>query len=237
MHEKIITAIQHILTPRKPLIAIKVWEEIPEGVPAYEDKAFPGTCAHIGEVIETGKTFYIRPKNVYCTGGVLATGILKPPSEEQSRKMIEMHLEMTKDCLDVDTAMRKQKEMLREIPYPKNKNKAAQIGLLRDMEEPDIVILFCTPKAADVISRAYAYRAGEPIKGFGATGGCTVAIQYPFVFKKPAFTYTDVAWRKFVRMSDDELTVSFPYESLVTTVGDLPMVAEHYEHYAEGMEL
>ena len=105
------------------------------------------------------------------------------------------------------------------------------------MEEPDIVILFCTPKAADVISRAYAYRAGEPIKGFGATGGCTVAIQYPFVFKKPAFTYTDVAWRKFVRMSDDELTVSFPYESLVTTVGDLPMVAEHYEHYAEGMEL
>ena len=89
MHEKIITAIQQILNPRKPLIAIKVWEEIPEGVPAYEDKAFPGNCAHIGEVIETGKTFYIRPKNVYCTGGVLATGILTKEEKLRLKEVIE----------------------------------------------------------------------------------------------------------------------------------------------------
>lgn len=49
------------------------------------------------------------------------------------------------------------------------------------------------PKAADVLSRAYSYRAGEPITGFGSTGGCNVVIQYPYVFSKPVFTYSDMA--------------------------------------------
>jgi len=237
MHEKIISTIQETLQPKKPLVAIKVWKEIPEHIPEYEDKAFPGTCTQVGEVIETGKTFYIQTKNVYCTGGVLATGVMKPLSEKQSRKVVEMHLSMTKDYADVDTAMKNRREIEKDIPVPKDRNKAAQIGLLKDIEKPDIVLLFCNPKAADVISRAYAYRAGESIKGFGSTGGCNVTIQYPFVFKKPVFTYSDVAWRKFTKMEDDELTLSFPYDCLAATVEDLPLVADHYEHYAEGMDV
>jgi len=237
MHGKIITAIQELLKVKKPLIAVKALKDIPEDIPAYEDKAFPGTCTQIGEVIATGKTFYIQTKNVYCTGGVLATGVLKPLSEKAQRNVVEMHLEMTKDYADIDTAMKIRKELLKDVPMPKERNKAAQIGLLQDIEDPDVVLLFCNSKQADILSRAYTYRAGEPIKGFGSIGGCNVTIQYPFTVKKPVFTYSDVAWRKFTKMSDDELTMSFPLDCLAQAVEDLPLVADHYEHYAEGMDV
>jgi uncharacterized protein (DUF169 family) len=237
MHEKIISPIQELLKLDKPLVAVKAWEDIPKDIPAYEDKAFPGTCTQIGEVIETGKTFYIQTNNVYCTGGVLATGVLKPLSEKAQRNVVELHLSMTKDYADIDTAMKIRKEVLKDIPVPKKRNKAAQIGLLKDIKDPDIVLLFCNSRQADILSRAYTYRAGEPIKGFGSIGGCNVTIQYPFTVNKPTFTYSDVAWRKFTKMSDDELTMSFPYDCLVQAVEDLPLVAEHYEHYAEGMDV
>ena len=68
MHEKIITPIRELLKIQKPLVAIKAWKDIPENIPEYEDKAFPGTCTQVAEVIATGKTFYIQTKNVYCTG-------------------------------------------------------------------------------------------------------------------------------------------------------------------------
>ncbi len=73
MHEKTFSIIQEILKPGKPLVAIKAWKEFPEDIPAYEDKAFPGTCTQVSEVMETGKTFYIQTKNVYCTGGCNVT--------------------------------------------------------------------------------------------------------------------------------------------------------------------
>ena len=148
-----------------------------------------------------------------------------------------MHLSMTKDYADIDTAMKIRKELLKDIPMPKERNKALQIGLLKDIEDPDVVLVFCNSRQADILSRAYTYRAGEPIKGFGSIGGCNVTIQYPFTVKKPTFTYSDVAWRKFTKMSDDELTMSFPYGCLVQAVEDLPLIADHYEHYAEGMDV
>ena len=46
-----------------------------------------------------------------------------------------------------------------------------------------------------------------------------------------------MAWRKFTQMSDEEITVSFPFECLGAVVEDLPFIAEHYEHYGEGMDV
>ena len=92
MHEKIISTIQEILKPKKPLVAIKAWKEIPENIPAYEDKAFPGTCTLVGEVIETGKTFYFQTQNVYCTGRKdrahpMATGIAETYGADEGEVM------------------------------------------------------------------------------------------------------------------------------------------------------
>jgi hypothetical protein len=31
--------------------------------------------------------------------------------------------------------------------------------------------------------------------------------------------------------------MSFPYDCLMQAVEDLPLIADHYEHYAEGMDV
>ncbi len=112
-------------------------------------------------------------------------------------------------------------------------NEAVQLGLFKDIADPDLVLIFCNPGTADILNRAYTYVSGEPVSGFGGNGACPFAIQYPYVTKKPSFTYSDVSWRKYVGMTDDELTMSFPFQSLVQFIEYLPAVAEEYRHYGE----
>jgi uncharacterized protein (DUF169 family) len=77
---------------------------------------------------------------------------------------------------------------------------------------------------------------GEPVIGFAGNGGCQFAIQYPYATKKPSFTHSDITWRKFVGLSDDELTITFPYPCLTRFIESLPAVAERYRSYGKGME-
>jgi len=109
------------------------------------------------------------------------------------------------------------------------------VGLFMEMDDPDIALIFCTPGAADILNRTYSYVTGELIQGFGGNGGCPFVIQYPFVTKKPSFTYSDISWRKFVGLNDEELTVSFPYQNLLAFIESLPSVAGEYRKYGEGM--
>jgi uncharacterized protein (DUF169 family) len=113
---------------------------------------------------------------------------------------------------------------------------AVQIGLLRSMDDPELALIFCTPGAADILSRAYCYRSGEPISGFGGNGACPFLIRFPYVTGKPHFSYSDVAWRKYVGLADEELTVTFPYTTLVMVAEVLPEIAEAYRHYGEPPE-
>ncbi len=47
------------------------------------------------------------------------------------------------------------------------------------------------------------------------------------------FSYSDVAWRKYVGLAEEELTVTFPYQSLLRCIEDLPSIAEAYRKYGE----
>ena len=236
-NEQIQETIRNILGNKKELVAIKVWKEEPQTIRKYEGKAFPGMCAQIGEVLKTGETFHTNLDNQYCTGGVVATGVAPAYSAKESIKIVKMHLEMTKDYQNLDTAIHYRDEAESLIPPVEEKNAAVQLGLFKKIKDPDLVLIFCTPGAADILNRAYSYIVGEPIQGFGGNGGCPFAIQYPYVTKKPSFTYSDIAWRKFVGLTEEELTVSFPYQDLLRFIESLPSVAEHYRKYGEGMEV
>jgi uncharacterized protein (DUF169 family) len=235
-HSNINTLLLEQLQLRKPPVAVKIWGEEPPAVPRYQDTAFPGICTQIGEVIESGATFYTVPGQCFCTGGLIATGVLPPLSEEERIESIETHLSISRSYTDVPAALCYDKKMDELIPRVQKKAAAVQVGLLTGVEAPDLVLLFCTPKAADILTRTYAYNAAEPIHGFGGNGACPFLIQYPTVTGKPVFSYSDVAWRKFVKLSDDELTVSFPFELLKTCILNLPMIREAYLHYAEPAE-
>jgi len=235
-NEQIQETIRNILGVKKEFVAIKVWKEEPQNIPKYQERAFPGMCTQIGEVLTTGKTFHTNQEHCFCTGGIIATGVAPPLSEEERNEMLEVHFEMSQGYKDVDTAICYEDETKTMIPPVGEKNAAVQLGLFKDIEEPDLVLIFCTPGTADILNRAYTYVMGEPVQGFGGNGACPFAIQYPYVTKKPSFTYSDVAWRKYVGLADEELTMSFPYQSLLNFIEVFPTVAEKYKKYGEMME-
>ncbi len=228
--------LKNVLKLKKDIVGIKVWKEQPQGIRHYEGKAFPGFCAQIGEILKTGETFCTDETNQLCTGGVIATGVIPPVTEEESTTIFQMHIDMMKDFPDLERARHYHDAMERLIPPVKEKNVAVQMGLFIDLKDPDLVILFCTPCSADILTRSYAYVMGEPVMGFAGNGGCQFAIQYPYVTKKPEFTYSDITWRKFIGLAEDELTITIPFKCLTGFIESLPDVAERYRNYGEGMK-
>ena len=232
---EICTIVQDVLKVKKELIAIKVWKKEPDGIRRYEGKAFPGMCGQIGEVLTSKETFLTDLSNQLCTGGMVATGVASPPSGDQIKEILAMHIEMTKDYGDLETATRYHEESVEMIPPVRERNEVVQLGLFREIFDPDLVLIFCTPGAADILNRAYSYVTGESIRGFGGNGGCLFAVQYPYVMQKPSFSYSDISWRKFVGLEDEELTMTFPLESLLRFIAKLPAVAEEYRNFGTGM--
>lgn len=232
-NDQIIDTIRSALNIKKELVGIKAWKEEPRNIRKYKGNAFPGMCTQIGEVLNTGETFHTNQDHCFCTGGIVATGVVPPVSKEQRDEMLEVHFQMSKTYKDFDTAIYYLDESEKLIPNVKEKNAAVQLGLFKDMEDPDIILVFCTPGVADILNRSYSYTTGEPVQGFGGNGACPFAIQYPYVTGKPSFTYSDVAWRKYVGLAEEELTVSFPYQSLLRVIENLASVAEAYRKYGE----
>ena len=230
-------AIRRELDIKKEFVGIKVWKEEPQNLPKYGEKAFPGMCTQIGEVLKAGNTFYTVQDQCFCTGGVIATGVAPPLSEEDRDEMLKVHFEISKGYKDVETSLEYEKVLDTMKPSIEEKNAAVQLGLFQDIENPDLVLIFCTPGSADILNRSYTYVSGKPVQGFGGNGACPFAIQYPYGTKKPSFTYSDVAWRKYVGLADEELTMSFPYESLVQLIKHFPTVAEEYKHYGEMLDM
>lgn len=235
-NSKIIDTLKSVLQIRKAPVALKAWREEPASVEIYQGNAFPGLCTQIGEVLDGKKTFYTTRDHCFCTGGVVATGVAEPVPEEQRDEMIQVHAAISKTYKDFATAVGYENEMARRIPRVDGSHAALQVGLLSEIQQPDLVLIFCTPGAADILNRAYCYVAGEPVQGFGGNGGCPFIIQYPFVTKKPSFSYSDVAWRKYVGLADEELSMGFPYACLVQCVEELPEVAAAYRKYGEPVE-
>ena len=235
-NSQIIETLKSVLHLKKEPVALKAWKEEPSSVEKYQGNAFPGLCTQIGEVLEGKKTFYTTLEHCFCTGGVVATGVAEPVPEEQRDEMIQVHASISKAYKDFATAVGYENEMAKRIPSVAGSNVALQVGLLRDIQQPDLVLIFCTPGAADILNRAYCYVTGEPVQGFGGNGGCPFIIQYPFVTKKPSFSYSDVAWRKYIGLADEELSMGFPYACLVEFIDELPAVADAYRKYGEPVE-
>lgn len=232
----IIDTLKSVLHLKKEPVALKAWKEEPPSVEKYQGNAFPGLCTQIGEVLAGKKTFYTTLEHCFCTGGVVATGVAEPVPEDQRDEMIQVHASISKTYKDFATAIDYENQMARRIPRVEKRNAAVQVGLLHDIEQPDLVLIFCTPGAADILNRAYCYVTGEPMQGFGGNGGCPFIIQYPFVTGKPSFSYSDVAWRKYVGLADEELSMGFPYACLEQFIGELPGVASAYRKYGEPVE-
>lgn len=206
---------------KKEFVAIKVWKEEPRDVPKYEGFSFPGICTQIGEVLTSGRNFYSTKDQSICQAGNMAVGVHPPSTDEEWTPIQEMHQEYSKDSKDMETARRYFRvEEPKLCPFPKEENAAVQVGLFKDVEDPDTVLIFCNPAAGDLINRAYAYSTGEIIKGFGSHSGCRITFGFTYVLNEPTFTMGTPEWRAYIGMDDDELTLAFPYRSLLRFIDD-----------------
>lgn len=235
-NDQISNTIKELLCIKKELVGIKVWKEEPQNIPKHEGNAFPGMCTQIAEVLKTGKTFHTNREHCFCTGGVVATGVVPPLSREEKIEVAKVHLELSKDYKDLETSIHYDNEMEKLLPHVEERNVAVQLGLFKEVKDPDLILIFCMPGAADILNRTYSYSVGEPIQAFGGNGACLFLIQYPYVSGKPSFSYSDVAWRKYVGLAEEELTVTFPYQSLLKCIENLPSVSEAYKKYGKVVE-
>lgn len=214
----------------KELIALKPLKEIPSDISHYEGVATPGLCTQIGEVLKDKKVFYTTRENQGCYEGLIATGVCEV-SREEYRETLKEILEAYPYHKDIDTAMSFYEECIKSIKLPKVENKCLVVGPLSKVEDPDLILIFCTPKQADILIRVQAY-VGDLFKGFGGSGGCIFTIRYAFSNREPTFTTSDLSWRMFVGLNENEMTITYPYEKLVAIASYIKSTAEYVNSFA-----
>jgi uncharacterized protein (DUF169 family) len=197
---------------QKDIIALKPLKEIPSDVPHYEGVATPGLCVQIGEVLRDGSMFYTTKENHQCFEGLIATGVCEL-SREEFRAAVAEFLGSFPAYKDIDTAMSLYEKCISAMPVPAVTNRCLLVGPLSRVEDPDLVLIFCTPKQADILVRIRAYLGGL-CEGFGGSGGCLFNIRHAFYKRIPTFSTSDLSWRMFIGLDDNELTVTMPYEKL-----------------------
>jgi len=214
----------------KELVALKPLENIPSTIPPYDGVAAPGLCAQVGEVVRDGTVFYTTRENHQCYEGFNATGVCEV-SREEYRKAVESFIEDFPYHKDVDTAMSFYETCIETIKPPKVENACLVVGPLSKVDDPDLVLIFCNPKQADILIRIQAY-LGDLFKGYGGSGGCIFTIRQAFETREPSFSTSDLSWRMFVGLNENELTVTYPYEQLLEVAPHIKSTADYVNNFS-----
>jgi uncharacterized protein (DUF169 family) len=215
---------------KKELIALKPLKEIPPNIPQYEGVATPGLCAQVGEVLKSGATFYTTRENHQCYEGLIATGVCEV-SREEYRKAVEGFIDDFPYHKDVATAMSFYETCIGTIKPPKVENACLVVGPLSKVDDPDLVLIFCNPKQADILIRIQAY-LGDLFKGYGGSGGCIFTVRQAFKTREPSFSTSDLSWRMFVGLNENELTVTYPYEKLLEVAPHIKSTADYVNSFS-----
>jgi uncharacterized protein (DUF169 family) len=214
----------------KDPVALKPLRTIPPDIPKYDGVATPGLCAQVGEVLKNGSQFYTTRENHQCYEGLIATGVCEV-SREEYRKAVESFIEDFPYHKDVDTAMSFYETCIETIKPPKVENTCLVVGPLSKIDDPDLVLIFCNPKQADILIRIQAY-LGDLFKGYGGSGGCIFTIRQAFTTREPSFSTSDLSWRMFVGLNEQELTVTYPYEKLLEVAPHIKLTADYVNSFS-----
>ncbi len=226
--EEIESLLKQELKIQKDIIALKPLKEIPKNIPPYDGCATPGLCTQIGEILNDGSVFYIKREHNGCYEGLIATGVCAVDREEYLAE-VKTFMEMSPYHTDLDTAMHYYDAHVKTIPPPETENACLLAGPLSKIDDPDLLLIFCTPIQAEVLIRAQSY-LGSMVHGFGGNGGCIFNIRYSFVTRAPSFSTSDVAWRIFIGLNGNELTVTYPYEKLIAAAPHLKPINDYIDN-------
>ena len=214
----------------KELVALKPLRALPTTIAPYKGVATPGLCAQVGEVLKNGTAFYTTREHHQCYEGLIATGVCAV-SREEYREAVESFIDDFPYHKDVATAMSFYETCIETIKPPKVENACLVVGPLSKVDDPDLVLIFCNPKQADILIRIQAY-LGDLFKGYGGSGGCIFTVRQAFVTREPSFSTSDLSWRMFVGLTENELTVTYPYEKLLEVIPHIKSTADYVNSFS-----
>jgi len=209
----------------KEIIALKPLKEIPKDIPQYDGVAIPGLCTMIGEVLKDKGVSYSVKENHQCFEGLIATGVCEL-SRDEYRRSVEMWIDICPYHKDMDTAMEFYEQCIETIKVPKTQSTCLVVGPLSKIDDPDLVIIFCTPGQSEVFNRAQSY-IGNIVNSYGGNGGCIFNIRGPFLTREPTYSTSDFPWRTFVGLNDNEMTVTYPYERLAEIAPHIKPITDY----------
>jgi len=215
---------------QKDIVALKPLQELPRDIPEYEGVAAPGLCVQIGEVLKEKRIFYTTRQNHQCYEGLIATGVCQL-SRQDFHDAVESIIDAMPIHKDIDTAMAFYEKCIDTIQVPEVKSRCLVVGPLSKVSDPDLVLIFCTPKQADILVRIEAY-LGELFQGWGGSGGCIFNIRRAFQTRRPSFSTSDLSWRMFIGLDESELTVTYPYERIAEIAPYIKPTSEYVNNFA-----
>jgi uncharacterized protein (DUF169 family) len=207
---------------KKKVIALQRSRQEPAGIKAYAD--MNNICYMMAEAIEEDKIFYTILKDHVCTLGCAATGLdpgLRQMSDGARAASDQYHTAGINIFPTEEIQNRAEQQAAALFPQFAEKCGAVIIGPLGSVPDPDALILFGTPEQVHLLTRAYCYATGSFIRGFAGMGACRMLLPDVIQNKEPAFTVSDRAWRRALKLSPDELTLATPPDKLVIMLENL----------------
>jgi len=208
---------------RKP-IAFKLYNEIPENADDYgDDMSF--MCAISAEAWEEGKKpFYITSKNSLCGGPLYAgIGARKIDKEEFDGGMSQT---IGVGCgYESRTQFRKINQQISHTFLP---HKYLLIGLLEDIEEPDLVMIVTEAYRIMRLCKAYTWKTGNLVQGLSGSAWCTCSFPHVYETKTMSFATGDEQSRILMGLEEGELSALIHWETL-------PIIMENYKNIQTGL--
>jgi len=218
----LLSMLHGLLGIRKKVIALRRSKHEPAGITAYAD--MNNICYMMAEAVEEDKVFYTTLKDHVCTLGCAATGLdpgLTQMSDAERAASDEYHTAAINIFPSEEIQKRSEQQAAALFPKFSEACGAVIIGPLGSVPDPDALILFGTPEQIHLLTRAYCYATGSFIKGFAGMGACRMLLPHVIINKEPAFTVSDRAWRRALKLAPDELTLATPADKLVIMLENL----------------
>lgn len=181
----------------KKIVGLKFEKEVNKKYSAYPQKDI--WCKVFDEVLKNKTVFLTTLENHKCGSGSVYSGLgrSRPLKEVLPELIKKLKLKNEEVLLNINSQIPKMPDF-----------KAAIIGEISKIDDPDILLVLCNLKQADRIAKAYAFEHGELIKGIAGANSCAI-IPFCYTEKKAFFNIPEKSGL-CVGVEDDELMLAIP---------------------------
>jgi len=204
----------------REILAFKLCDEVPVNAESYgDDISF--FCAMAAEIWEGRKPFYITNKNIICGGAVYA-GL-------GNKRMTKEEFDAGMGAVIGQNGAYATREVMRrvnqQIPHIFKHHKYLVVGALKDVEDPDVVMIIADANRVLRLTKAYTWKTGELVHGLSGTAWCTNS--FPLVYRTKTMTFNmgDPPSRFLMQLEPGEMYCLIHYELLPLIVENMPNIS------------